>query len=192
MDQNTENQNDKKLGFKREMTEEEKYLCSQNYRDVNQEKIFLAEKRGCELADQFANLEVQIAIILFGLMSLFPSSSLGSGIGSWSLGLKLSYVSIFFLLMTSLIFGLIHIKIREFFWEGHSKVRASRFVKWDAAVKRKINYEDAMSFHEGTSHGKMDTISKSQSWPWILQTICLAIAFIGLFVIMTVLLFSIK
>jgi hypothetical protein len=173
----------------KKMNEDEKYLCSQNYRDVNQEKIYMAERRGCELADEFTRLEVQIAVILFGLTGIFLSSPFGTKLLAGSFSLKISYTSIFFLLIVSLGLGLIHIKRREMFWDDHMKIRLSRFLKWDQVIKKDTTYEEAMAFHMGTMHGKIGLISKSPNWTWIFQTICLGLAVIILFVMLVLFLF---
>lgn len=178
-------QNCNKVLFPCSMTMEERYCCSKNYRDVNQQKIFAAERRGCELADEFTRLEVQIAVILFGLVGIFSDSLELVGGG---LLLKISYASIYFLLIGSLALGLIHIKRREIFWDDHMIIRSSRHVKWDQAIKRKVSFDEAMAFHEGGNMGN-EGISRSPRWTWILQTICLAAAITILLILLLVFLF---
>lgn len=175
------------------MTDRQKYACCQNYRDVNQDKIFMAERRTCELADAFTTLEVQIAVVLFGLVGIFSSFAKVDGASvllSGGMGMKISYIAVFVLLIISLAFGLIHIKRRESFWESHMSMRISRHNKWDEAIKRRTTYEEAMAFHHGTANNRMDVISKSPDWTWILQTICLSLAVIILLILFTIFLFS--
>ncbi len=174
------------------MTMEEEYECCENYRDVNQAKMFMAEKRTCELADAFTTLEVQIAVVLFGLVSLFSNIQTKTGVNflqAQGRGFKFAYISVFILLLVSLAFGLIHIKLRESFWEGHFNTRISRHNKWDEAVKRTATYEQAMAFHYGTANNKTDILSKSPDWTWILQSICLSLAVIIMMVLFVVFLF---
>lgn len=172
------------------MTLEEEYSATENYRDVNQEKIFVAERRGCELADEFTRLEVQIAVILFGVVSLFSSSNtFQDKLADGNLLLKISYASIFFLLIASLALGLIHIKRRELFWDGHMNMRVSRHLKWDEAIKRNLTFNQAMAFHEGTANGQLGIISRSPRWTWILQTIFLGLAVVILLILLLVFLF---
>jgi|GEM_PF-3507116 len=179
--------------LEKEMTSQQEYACCENYRDVNQDKIFMAERRTCELADKFTELEVQIAVVLFGLAGIFSSLSKVGGISiifTAGTGIRISYISIFILLIASLAFGLIHIKLRESFWEGHYHIRISRHNKWDEAIKKKTTYKEAMAFHYGTANNRMDVLSKSPDWTWVLQTICLSLAIIILLLLFTIFLFS--
>ena len=174
------------------MEEKEKIECAKDCRDITHEKILFAERRSSELADEFTKLEVQIATILFAFMGLFLDSFVKGLTGYSSLGvtmMKITFSFIFFFLIMSLAFGLIHIKRKEKFWDGFIIQRVSRFLKWEEAVKKEITFEQAEAFHKGTAQGNLGAISYSPIWTWLIQTICLGISISLLFVLFLVFIF---
>jgi hypothetical protein len=166
----------------------------QNKRDLTHEELNFSESRIGELSDEFTRLEVQIAAILFAFMGFFvgvftnlvdkPAPSFSSlGISS----VKMIITFVFFFLMLSLSFGLVHIKRKEYFWCDIMVKRANRYLKWESATKKDVSLEQAIEYHEGT----MDRghISSSPTWTWVLQTTSLGIAVLGIFILLMIFLF---
>jgi hypothetical protein len=52
-----------------------------------------------------------------------------------------------------------------------------------------VSFEEAEAFQSGTAMGKGATLS-APTWAWILQTICLGLGILTLFILMIVYLFS--
>jgi hypothetical protein len=174
------------------MTEPEKLEFAKNNRNLFSEKLTSAEKRTAELADEFTKLEVQIATILFAFMGLFSESFIEGLKGYSSTGIivmKLAFALIFFFLILSLSLGLVHIKMKEKFWDAFLIQRNNRFAKWEEVVKTTATFEQAEAYQKGTVLGNGASIISSPSWTWILQTIFLGISVLILFVIFMVFLF---
>ena len=177
----------------------------QSKRDSTQENLLVSERRIGELSDEFTRLEVQIATILFAFMGFFTSSfgaitnptpSVAGTVATIVVPLfspmgtsfvKITIAFVFFFLMLSLSFGLVHIKRKEFWWCGMMERRVSRHLKWEAATTKDVTIEQAIEYHAGTTDGTH--ISSSPKWTWVLQTISLGIAVLGIFTLLMVFLF---
>jgi hypothetical protein len=182
----------KEMVFQGQMTEAEKADCAKSSRDISLSYQQAAESRTGELADEFTRLEVQIATVLFIFIGFFFNFFVENGKHlplSIYFGLKLMFAICVFFLVASLTLGLLHLKNKEKFWDRMSHQRILRLLKWIDAVKKKVTFEEALAYHEGTSLQKGPSIS-SPSWSWMLQTICLGISIIMLFILFLVVLFS--
>jgi len=84
--------------------------------------------------------------------------------------------------------GMLHIKRKEMFWGDALHFRTARHKNWTTTLKREYTFEQGMAFHNGTNAGR-DVVVSSPKWTWILQTICLGIAVIDLFILFLVFLF---
>jgi hypothetical protein len=165
---------------------EDKSHCSKHYADRALSDLNIAGRRGSELADQFTNLEVQIATILFALAGFFLDSfvnklSIIDNPYHFSIGgillMKITFALIVFSLIVSLAFGLIHIKRKEKFWDGSFNQKVARLLEWEKA------------FHDGTALGNTHGISVSPIWTWACQTIFLGLAIVPMFILFLVFLF---
>jgi hypothetical protein len=177
------------------------HTCSKHYADRAFTELNIAGKRGSELADQFTNLEVQIATILFAFAGFFLDSfvnklnSNGELASTFSQGgilmMKITFALIVFFLIASLTFGLIHIKRKEKFWDGIFSQKNPRLIEWEKALigGREEDYRNAKTFHDGTALGKVNGINVSPTWTWVLQTIFLGLAIIPMFILFLVFLF---
>lgn len=174
------------------MNQDDKDECARYYRNKSFETAESASRRGGELSDEFTRLEVQIATILLAFTSLFLGFFTKTSIGFSSLivifSLKLIFSSGIFFLILSLVIGMLHIKRKEMFWGDALHVRAARHKNWATTVKRDYTFEQGLAFHNGTNAGR-DIIVSSPKWTWILQTICLGIAVVELFILFLVFLF---
>lgn len=178
----------------KKMSGKEKIECAKGFRDISNEKCENSSTRISELSDEFTRLEVQIATLLFALASFLQGSfrnteTLGDFSSAGILMMKLTFAVSLFLLIASLLFGLIHIKRKEKFWAKILEERSARFVQWNNAVKKVVSFEESEAYHQGTNAGK-GLVEYSPMWTWVLQTICLGIAIALLFVLSLVFLFS--
>ena len=146
---------------------------AKEYRDITNENIHFACRRGCELADEFSRLEVQIATILFAFAGLFLKTVDGNSLTS--LNAKIAFATALFFLIASLVMGLLHIKRKEKFWDTGMVERIARFSSWSDTIRKNGDFDQAYAFHMGISKGQGGMIS-SPLWTWILQTIFLGIA----------------
>ena len=163
---------------------EQKIDIARNNRDMFNIRLAAAEKRTGELADEFTKLEVQIAIILFSAMGLFLKWENGKDLIS-SPNDKVILVLIFATLLLSLALGLLHIKLKEKFWERLLTQRDARFMKWKEVVEGEgkiVTFGEAAAFEKGSAIGG-NPIVTSADWTWILQTICLGIPVILMFIL---------
>ena len=175
-----------------EMTELEKIDCAKGYRDILSSEQMFAQSRCSELADEFTRLEVQVAAILVAFAGVFlkffePEAS-GLSLDA-ILIMKFIYALSVFLLILSLVLGLIHIKRKEKFWDDLMNAKFISMKKWIECLKRKTTFEEAHSYQAGTSLEK-GHIVHSPIWTWALQTVCLGLAFILFFVLFIVFLFK--
>lgn len=178
---------------------DKKFFCAKHYADKSFKDLQDAGRRGSELADQFTSLEVQIATILFAFTGFFLDSFVNKlnilqvPTHNFSQGgillMKITFALIVFCLISSLAFGLIHIKRKEKFWDGFFKQKLSRALEWEKVFTEEKSYEHAKAFHEGTSNGNITAIHVSPMWTWVLQTIFLGLAIIPMFVLFLVFLF---
>jgi hypothetical protein len=176
------------------MSPREEVACARDFRDITHENLQHSSGRGSELADEFTRLEVQIATILFAFAGAFLTTLKGAVLSTSfdPLGifmLKLAIAASFFFLLLSLISGLLHIKRKEKFWDEILLQRSARFDEWDKVVRKKIPFEQGLSFHMGTIAGH-DKVLTSPLWTWVLQTIFLGIAVALLFLLAVIILFS--
>lgn len=153
--------------------------------------LTVAVQRTCELSDEFARLEVQIATILFAFASLFINTETLKYLSTSSYGGQMKFAFAFALafLLLSLVFGMIHIKRRDMFWLQTLGQRILRFDKWSDAAQGVTSFEEAQAFHIGTNLNQ-GLFLKTPDWPWVLQTICLAISVAILYVLALVFLFT--
>ncbi len=165
---------------------------AKDYRNSTHENLIFASRRGCELSDEFTRLEVQIATILFAFAGLFVGFFHGQSIVGLSDGalliLRLGFATSLFFLIASLLFGLLHIKRKEKFWDDILADRDARYRVWCDAIRADGDFEEAHSFHIGVSRGHTG-INRSPTWTWVLQTIFLGIAVAELFTLAMVFLF---
>jgi|SRR3989344_1160474 len=158
------------------------------------EKTIFAEDRSSQLADEFTRIEIQIAAILFAFSSIFINLFSSVNIDAFppigAIFIKLSFAIALFFLLASLVCGLIHIKMKEGFWNRHIKSRHGIFLKYQDALKNKNSFEDACAYHLGVAGGEMGTVRKSSVYTWLIQTIFLITALLILFILTLVFLFS--
>ena len=173
------------------MTDDQKNESAKSYRELSSIELQFATRRVSELADEFTRLEVQIATILTAFAGLFLSY-FNQKIQGLSLtiifGLKFMYASGLFFLIASLSMGLIHIKRKEKWWDDMTNEKGLKRDNWIKATQGKMPFDEAKAFHNGTSLGKQGVVV-SPKWTWMLQTICLGLAIILLFVLFLVFLF---
>ncbi len=176
------------------LSENEIIDLKKSSRNLTHENLLASEKRVGELSDEFTRLEVQISAILFAFMGFFSGffnatreENLATVILRKS-SVKVIVVLVFSSLILSLVCGLVHIKRKEYFWCGQMRKRNLRFRKWEQTVKNTdISLEQALAYHEGTANGS--DIEESPNWTWVLQTISLGIAVIGIFILLMIFLF---
>jgi hypothetical protein len=133
-----------------------------------------AEARSEAVADQFINLEVQIATILIAFASLFVGN-FGKGQVLDILWAKFAFAIALGLLILSLIIGLLHLKVIERFCDGFLEQRNNRFNAWKKVLMRKTSYTEALAFEEGSAKQGVGSIIRQPRWPWILQTVFLGL-----------------
>lgn len=167
-----------------------------DFRDLTHENIQFSMRRGADLSDEFARLEVQIATILFAFSGLFirfftddvlgapngPFSEFGILSMKWMFALSLGF------LVASLILGLFHIKVTERFWSKFLDIRSKRFKEWWKVIDDDCLYAEAYAFYKGTI--SEESVVYSPRWPWILQTIFLAIAIFFILTLATLFIFA--
>jgi hypothetical protein len=160
---------------------------------VTHQRSLWAEQRNSAIADEFIRLEVQIATIIFAFTSLFAGNFNQNAIDNFSpLTLTLMKVAFTFsvaCLLLSLAFGLLHLKTHESFWDSMLRQRLLRYGKWCEVTENDLPYEEAKAYHEGTSMNNGVVVSAPE-WTWILQTICLGLSVVTLFILMVVFLFN--
>lgn len=196
-----------KENYKRDMTDGEKLANARDFRDGLHTNITIAERRTAELSDEFARLELQIATILFAFATLFLGQFRdGSGVASRVVStlatstvptissdglmiMKLSFAFALACLIASLVFGMIQIKSKEAFWGEMLAQRIMRFRKWHETTKRKVTFEEAEAYYDGTSLDK-GIIRDTPAWPWRLQTIFLSFAIAIFYALALVFLFT--
>jgi hypothetical protein len=165
------------------VNEDQQLAFAKEFRDISYNDQIVAERGRAELANEFIRLEIQIAAILFGLTSLFIPSMPDI------LGMKVALALTLFTLLLSLVFGLIHLKRKERFWEDTLNQRIKRFRNWDKVLQRELSYEEARGFHNGSAEGRVQ-ISASPMWMWLMQTIFLGVAVVLIFSLALVFIFS--
>ena len=173
------------------MTPDQRSLAK-DYRNLSQENVNFACRRGCELADEFSRLEVQIATILFAFAGLFVgffSDKSLEGLSSNLFTLRLAFAFALFFLIASLASGLLHIKRKEKFWDQAMEERIARVRNWNQIIRNDGDFDEGYAFHMGISRGA-EGMTSSPLWTWILQTICLGFAVLLLFVLAMVFLFK--
>lgn len=175
------------------MNDEEVVMNARDSRDYNQKNAFWAEQRSSAVADEFIRLEVQIATIVFAFTSLFVDHFTSADLIGFSTGgiflMRLTFTSSIFLLLCSLICGLLYLKASEAFWDSMLIQKIIRFKKWNQVPRKTVTFEEALAYEEGTKLGKGHVVSLP-TWPWILQTICLAFGVFMLFVLIVIFLFN--
>jgi hypothetical protein len=178
----------KKL-IEREKRERE---CTENLINLLQSDKLFCERRSSELADEFTRLEVQIATILIAFAGVFLSifKNIIKDISSTTflLLIKFTYAGTLFFLIISLALGLLHLKRKEKWWDETLHKKAILLQNWKNNFTEKTNFKTADSFHEGAISGK-GIITFSPRWTWLIQTVCLGIAFILFFILFLVFLF---
>lgn len=174
MENNTEEDcSDKKMDCI-EKVEEARHL-----RYILHEKEQYSEERSAEAAIEFSRLEVQVTIVLLGIMGVLGNSI---NLHEFSELRKFCLAFVLFLLVLSLTLGLLHLKVTEQFWDQISLTRAMRFNKWNEVVLRKASFQEALAYQEGTKIGN-GTMVRVPEWTWKLQTICLGVAIVILLTI---------
>ncbi|MDO8660042.1 MAG: hypothetical protein Q7K54_05620, partial [Candidatus Parcubacteria bacterium] len=164
------------------MEDAEKDKIIQEARDIrliiHEQEIF-SEERSNEAALEFTRLEVQIAVILFGLVGVY----LGSLKGTTPL-VKTAFAVTIFSLIGSLALGLLHLKIIEGFWDGISSKRELRKKEWSKVINKgtSTSFENALLFQEGTKMGGSHMVAVPK-WTWILQSVLLGISIITISII---------
>ncbi len=157
---------------------------AKDFRNNSREMLMFAMRRGCELADEFTRLEVQIAALLFPVagifLAYFTAASLDTSVTATLM--RLGFAFALFFLIASLVMGLLHIKRKEKFWDEAHVASVSRFDHWTAMLKNGGSFKETYEFHSGVGLGAYG-VKTSPVWTWILQTIFLAIA-IGLFFVL--------
>ncbi len=141
------------------------------------------QERANEASIEFIKLEVQLATLLLGLTGVFwnvyASKSLPSGLGNFE---KISFTIVFFFLIGSLALGLLYLKIVERYWDRVTHTKAIQFNKWQEVIREKISFADAkIKFGEAIAYQSGTKLDKglmvyTPDWPWILQTILLAVS----------------
>ena len=176
-----------------EMDEKEQLECAKSYRGMLFAEKNIALGRCAELADEFTRLEVQIAAILVAFAGSFLKFfEVGANLLSHPVLLivKFIYILSIFLLILSLTMGLIHIKRKEKFWDDDMNAKFITMKKWNDCTKKKVSFDEAISYQTGTSLEKGNIIH-SPLWTWVLQTVCLGIA-LGLFFVLFVVFIFVK
>lgn len=176
------------------MNDNEKIECAKDYRDITLKNLLFAERRSSELDDKFTELEVQIATLLLGFSGLFLkyfSVNIHELFDSLVLifFIKIIYALNVFLLILSLVIGIIHITRKEKFWEEQMVVRQLRTIGWNKCIRKEKSFEEAFSYDNGTVLDKGGIIY-SPKWTWILQTVFLATAIMLIFVLFLISLFN--
>ncbi len=166
MIQENQEQGDKKMNEKEEIEE------AKNIRYIIHEKELYSEERANEASIEFSRLEIQIAVLLLGVIGAFVKLYLDS-MGSNSI--KVAIISALLLLVGSLVLGLLHLKRSEKFWDDVSLTRELRYSNWQKVIRGDTSYKEAIAFHEGTKVGGGPMISVP-TWIWILQSVLLGIA----------------
>ncbi len=159
-------------------------------RAIMHEKAMFSEEQSAEISNEFTRLEVQIATlllaitgVLWGALDQDPPFLPGS---DSLLLLKTCFALTLFFLIGSLTLGLLHLKRTEKFWDEISNRRNIRFERWDAVVKGKDSFAEAVAFQEGTKQGG-GVMAYTPRWTWILQSVFLGIAIGLLFILAMVL-----
>lgn len=149
------------------------------------QKQLFAERRGCELADEFTRLEVQIAAILFAFVGLFVDK-----LANVALLIKSIYITAVFFVILSLVLGLLHLKRKETWWDSVMTKRVTRIDGWDKVMREEnTSFEEGLSYDRGVKGGEASVV-RSPAWTWILQTISLAIAIALLYAILIAFIFG--
>lgn len=65
----------------------------------------------------------------------------------------------------------------------------SGYSHFGVVIMKEVTFEQAKAFHEGSAQGDLVSVSVSPRWTWVMQTICLGISIIILFVIFLIALF---
>lgn len=166
------------------LTPQQQLEFAQSWRQISLEHEQFATQRIGDMEDQFVGLQVQIAAILVAFSQVFIGnfsqqtfhSIITRGI------LKTAFAIGVFFLIASLGFGLVQLRRRGMFWNKYMRRYLSQFNNWNAASRKDIDYDKARAFHKGTVDGEPD-IDQTPKWPWVLQSICLAVAITVLFVV---------
>src|SRR3989344_1090360 len=158
------------------MEDKEKIHEAQNTRTITCEGIMYSQGRSNEASIEFIKLQVQLATLLLGLTGIFWNVYTNSleDISPTNL-LKIAFIIVLFLLIGSITMGLLYLKIVERHWDELTSNKALRFSKWEQVIRKRITFEEAVSFHEGTNLGSGHMIY-TPNWPWIIQSILLGLS----------------
>lgn len=151
---------------------------AKHYKEISFQNLMFAESRSSELADAFTALEVGIATVLIAFSGLFTESFL-TGLKGYSggviLSLKWLYVLSVLCTVLSLLFGLIHIKMKENFWNKTLSSRQKKYNKWQEVFGSKSDDKEAEAYAyvKGVSDAGGSGLAYTPVWTWIVQTVLL-------------------
>ncbi len=166
-------------------SQEQQLQFAKDYRHFVYESLSFATRRGDDLSYDFMRLEIQVAAVLFAFSGLF----IGLFAGAPGLVIRSAFAIALFCLVASMVAGLFHIKRKEKSWSVAVKDRELRFNKWQEAIGRNGNFDEARAYDEGISRG-ITEVTSPPLWSWILQSAFLGVATLILFVLVVVFLFS--
>jgi hypothetical protein len=160
---------------KDEFTEDDKLEEAKTTRKILQGTIQYPQERANEASIEFIKLEVQLATLLLGLIAVLwnvytSPLPLGSHLQAY---IKISFAVVLFLLIGSIMLGLLYLKIVEKHWDRITATTASQYRKWREVIRKETSYEKALAFQEGTNANSGPMIYTPE-WPWILQTVLLS------------------
>jgi hypothetical protein len=164
----------------------EKMEAAKYQRDAARQSVLNAEGYTTSVANAFNSLEVQIAALLLPLIGLFINAVARPEVSQWY---KFIFILAAISIILSLVMGLLHLKREEKFFDDSINQKHHRSLEWNKAVERKITYEQALGYHEGTQLAKGQVVSVP-IWTWILQTVFLGIGTGLLFIVFAAYLFS--
>lgn len=159
----------RKFGFDEQVKEARDIRC------ILHERELFAEECSTESALEFTKLEVQIAIVILGIIGVYLDN-FKALLGASSFLKGVFFVTIFSLI-GSLAIGLLHLKILEKFWEKMAARRELRFQEWYLFIINKTTFEEAMAYQEGTKMGAGQMVDVPK-WTWILQSVFLGIGIV--------------
>lgn len=167
-------------------SQEQQQQFAKDHRHFVYEGLTFATRRGQELSHEYMRLQLQVAAMLFAFSALLLGY-LASVPSFWMRG---SYGLALFLLIASMVAGLLHIKREERAWNEVVKDRKLRFNLWQETISQNGNFDEARAFDMGISKG-ISEVTSAPVWGWVLQSGFLGTAILILFGLAMAFLFSV-
>lgn len=146
---------------------------AKEHREFAHTHLQYADNRLNKISDSLADKMLQIATIIFAFSTAFLSKQI---LGS--LWIKNVFIIGLFLLLMSIVFGVVHELVRRKFWIEWSEKRNRIFMAFNEARRGKIPFSEACA--RNNEIVKVSGVNLSSAWPFIVQAILLILGTLGI------------